>query len=118
MNAAVTCNVTIPGVVLSGTRMSRRYVSVVPGQPTLFTTSAAFPFTVTSTGEFTCCAGLAGNGIPGARLGTVGPRPVAVRISVSPECAGLAAVTGEKSEWNTAGPLIVVTIAGHDIGIT
>ena len=31
--------------------------------------------------------------------------------------AGLAEVTGEKSEWKTAGPLAVLTISGRDIGI-
>src|SRR5229473_3554229 len=118
MNAAVSRSAAIPGAVPSGTRMSRRYVSVVPGQPILFTTSAGLPFTVTSSGELTSCAGLSGNGVPGLRPGRVGPRPVAVTISVSPDRAGLAEVTGEKSEWNTAGPLAVVTISGQDSGIS
>jgi len=38
-------------------------------------------------------------------------------MSTSPARAGLAAVTGEKSAWNTAGPLAVVTISGQDSGI-
>src|SRR5260370_867735 len=97
--------------------MSTRYVSVVPGQPNLLSTSADFPFTVTSSGEFTSCAGLSGNGVPGVRPGRVGPRPVAVTMSVSPTRAGLAALTAEKSEWNTAGPLAVVTMSGQAIGI-
>src|SRR5712692_5272042 len=117
MNAAVSRNAATPGAVPSGTRMSTRYVSVVPGQPILFTTSAGFPFTVTSSGELTSCTGLSGNGVPGARPGRVGPRPVAVTMSVSPDRAGFDEVTGEKSEWKTAGPLAVLTISGRDIGI-
>src|SRR5713101_6739665 len=102
INAAVTWTVAIPDAVPSGTRMSTRYVSVVPGQPILLSTSVGFPFTVTSSGELTSCAGLSGNDVPGMRPGRVGPRPVAVTISVSPDRAGLAEVTGEKSAWNTA----------------
>src|SRR5229473_6748882 len=117
MNAEVTWSAAIPGAVPSGTRISKRYVSVVPGQPNLFSTSAGFPFTVTSSGELTSCVGLSGNGVPGARPGRVGPRPVAVTMSVSPDRAGLAEVTGEKSEWKTAGPLAVLAISGRDIGI-
>src|ERR1700730_1763126 len=97
MNAAVIWSVAIPGAVPFGTRMSSRYLSVVPGQPILFITSAAFPFTVASTGEFTTARGSDGNDLPGSIAGFVGPRPVAVRISISPARAGLAAVTGEKS---------------------
>src|SRR5690348_6165352 len=117
INAAVTWSAAIPGAVPSGTRISTRYVSVVPGQPNLLSTSAVFPFTVTSNGELTTCDGLSGNGVPGMRPGSVGPRPVAVTISVSPARAGFAEVTGEKSPWKTAGPLAVVTISGQDIGI-
>src|ERR1700730_8716564 len=98
INAAVTWSAAIPGAVPSGTRMATRYVSVVPGQPNLLSTSAGFPFTVTSSGELTSCAGLSGNGVPGVRPGCVGPRPVAVTMSTSPDRAGLAGVTGEKSE--------------------
>src|SRR5437660_12449135 len=93
--------------------MSTRYVSVVPGQPILLSTSAPFPFTVTSSGELTCWSGLSGNGVPGVRPGFVGPRPVAVTMSVSPDRAGLAEVTGEKSAWKTAGPVAVVAISGR-----
>src|SRR5439155_8530698 len=50
--------------------------------------------------------------------GRVGPRPVARATSTSPALAGFAAVTGERSAWNTAGPLDVVTICGTNIGIT
>src|SRR5262249_61756056 len=97
MNAAVTWSVAVPGAVPSGTRMSSRYVSVVLGQPNLFTTSACFPFTVTSTGELTCCNGLSGNGAPGVRPGLVGPRPVAVTTSTSPARAGFGPGTGDRS---------------------
>src|SRR5947208_16826410 len=83
----------------------------------LLITSAGLPFTVTSTGELTCNTESVGNGWPGSTPGTVGPRPVAVTINTSPALAGFAAVTGEKSEWNTAGPLAVVTICGTNIGI-
>src|SRR5439155_16525604 len=83
----------------------------------LVITSAGLPFTVTSTGELTWNTESAGNGWPGSTPGTVGPRPVAVTINTSPALAGFAAVTGEKSEWNTAGPLAVVTTCGTDIGI-
>ena len=117
MNAAVTCIVAIPGAVSSGTRMSSRYMSFVPGQPIPTSTSAGFPFTVTSRGELTACAGLSEKGVPGVSPGVVGPRPVAVRMSVSPARAGLAVVTGEKSAWNTAGPLAVVTMSGQTVGI-
>src|ERR1700747_2604167 len=111
MNAAVTWSAAIPAGTPSGTRKSPRYVSVVPGQPNLLSTSAGFPFTVTSSGELTSCAGLSGNGVPGVRPGRVGPRLVAVTIRVSPDRAGLAEVTGEKSEWKTGGPLAVLTIS-------
>src|SRR5207244_10349471 len=104
------------GAVPSGTRMSNRYVSAVPGQPILFTTSAGFPFTVTSSGEFTSCTGLSGNGVPGARPGRVGPSPVAVTMSVSPDRAGLDEVTGEKSAWHPAGPMAAVTLVGRAPG--
>src|SRR5437870_10745849 len=114
MNAAVSRSAAIPGAVPSGTRMSTRYVSVVPGQPILFNTSAGVPFSVTSSGELTTCTGLSGNGTPGLRPGRVGPRPVAVTMSVSPARAGLAAVTGEKSAWNTAGAPAALTTSGED----
>src|SRR5947207_8831868 len=107
MNAAVSRSAAIPGAVPSGTRISTRYVSIEPGQQILFTTSAGFPFTVTSSGELTSCTGLSGNGVPGLRPGRVGPRPVAVAMSVSPGRAGLADVTCEESPWHTAGPLAV-----------
>src|SRR5437899_702748 len=83
----------------------------------LVITSAGLPFTVTSTGELTWSSESFGNGWPGSTPGTVGPRLVASTINTSPALAGFAAVTGEKSEWNTAGPLAVVTICGTDIGI-
>src|SRR6266511_1609180 len=83
----------------------------------LLTTSAACPFTVTATGELTCSLASVGNGWPGLTPGTVGPRPVACTIKTSPALAGFAAVTGERSAWNTAGPLTAVTICGTDIGI-
>src|SRR5947207_1902525 len=83
----------------------------------LLITSAGLPFTVTSSGELTWNVESVGNGWPGSTPGTVGPRPVACTISTSPALAGFAAVTGEKSEWNTAGPLADVTICGTDIGI-
>src|SRR5207248_2817700 len=83
----------------------------------LLITSAGLPLTVTSTGELTWTVGSVGNGWPGSTPGTVGPRPVASTINTSPGLAGFAAVTGEKSEWNTAGPLAVVIICGNDIGI-
>src|SRR5579859_4255540 len=83
----------------------------------LLITSADFPFTVTFTGELTWTNESVGNGWPGSTPGTVGPRPVACTISTSPALAGFAAVTGEKSEWNTAGPLAVLTICGTDMGI-
>src|SRR4051812_9739554 len=117
MNAAVTWSAAIPGVVPSGTRMSTRYVSLVPRQPILFSTSAGLPFTVTSSGELTSWIGVSGNGVPGARPGRVGPRPVTDRIRVSPARPGLVAVTGEKSPWNTAGPLAVVTISGEPVAV-
>src|SRR6266702_2357225 len=83
----------------------------------LLITSAGPPFTVTCTGELIWNVESAGNGWPGSTPGTVGPRPVASTINTSPALAGFAAVTGEKSEWNTAGPLVIVTICGTDIGI-
>src|SRR5216684_2477504 len=90
-----------------------------PGYPTAASTSADFPFTVTSMGELTTARGLDGNGWPGVRLARVGPRPVANRDRISPAAAGLEALTSEKSlEWTMAGPPAVVVIVGHDIGIT
>src|SRR6266571_2423336 len=83
----------------------------------LLITPAGLPFTVTSNGELTWNSESVGNGWPGSTPGTVGPRPVASTINTSPALTGFAAVTGEKSEWNTAGPLAVVTICGADIGI-
>jgi hypothetical protein len=38
-------------------------------------------------------------------------------MSVSPARPGRAAVTGEKSAWNTAGPLAVLTISGEAVEI-
>jgi hypothetical protein len=36
----------------------------------------------------------------------------------SPARAGLVELTGEKSEWNIAGPPAVLTISGRNIGIS
>src|SRR5437879_13483544 len=84
----------------------------------LLTTSAACPFTVTATGELTCSIASVGNGWPGSTPGRVGPRPVACTVKTSPVLAGLAGLTGEKSEWNTAGPFVVDTICAVDLAIT
>src|SRR5215510_13191324 len=95
--------VAVPDTIASGMRTSTRYVFSRPGHPILLTTSAFLPFTVTATGELTCTTPSVGNGWPGSTPGTVGPRPVACTIKISPALAGLAEVTGVKSEWNTAG---------------
>src|SRR5262245_64348407 len=82
-------------------------------------TSADFPFTVTSTGEFTTARGLDGNGWPGRRLARVGPSPVANRDKISPAAAGLDPLTSEKSSVCViAGPFGVATTVGQNIGIT
>jgi hypothetical protein len=70
-------------------------------------------------GELPTARGLDGNGSPGLRPGRVGPRPVANSDKTWPAAAGLDALTREKSfEWVTAGPPVVITISGRDIGIT
>jgi hypothetical protein len=75
-------------------------------------TSAAVPFTVTSSGEFTTAGGLDGNGSPKSTLGTVGPNPLANSDSVSPGVAGFPPVTGvELPAWQDQR----LTICGHDL---
>src|SRR5262245_9911547 len=82
-------------------------------------TSAAFPFTVTTTGALTTAKGLAGNGLPGSTPGTTGPRPVANSDRISPCAAGLDTVTRVKSpEWVMAGPAGSIVTSGRAIGIT
>src|SRR5258708_5712434 len=96
IQAALTWMVAIPFAVFGGTRKFTWYPSTAPGYPTAASTSAAFPFTVTSRGEFTTARGSEGNGWPGSRPGRVGPRPVANRDKISPAAAGLEVVTSEK----------------------
>src|SRR5260370_38466521 len=80
--------------------------STEPGKPTAARTSAGFPFTVTTTGEFTAAGVSDGNGWPGSTPGRTGPRPVAKRDKISPAAAGFNAVTSVKSVGGTtAGPL-------------
>src|SRR6202140_264930 len=107
-----------PLVASGGTRKFTWYPSTAPGRPTALSTSAAFPFTVTSTGELTIARGLDGNGWPGSTPGVTGPRPCAKSDRTPPAVAGLAAVTREKSlEWVTAGPAGSNAISGLSIGI-
>src|SRR5271170_2143397 len=101
---------TIPLGASAGIRKFTWYPSTAAGYPTAASTSADFPFTVTSMGELTTARGLDGNGWPGIRLARVGPRPVANRDRISPAAAGLEALTSEKSlVWTMAGPPAVVT---------
>src|SRR5579872_2612640 len=110
----LACPFAAPG----GIRKFTWYPSTAPGRPTALSTSAAFPLTLTSTGELTIASGLDGNGWPGSTPGFTGPRPLAKSDRISPAAAGLDAVTGEKSlEWVTAGPPGVIAICGADIGI-
>src|SRR5260370_19483062 len=107
-----------PFAVSGGIRKFSWYPSTAPGRPTALSTSAAFPFTVTSTGELTIARGLDGNGWPGSTPGVTGPRPLAKSDRISPAVAGFAAVTREKSlEWVTAGPAGRNAISGLSIGI-
>src|ERR1700730_4443241 len=109
----------VPFVVSTGTRKFTWYPSTAPGYPTAASTSADFPFTVTSMGELTTARGLDGNGWPGGRLVRAGPTPEANREGVAAGAGGLDALTSEKSlEWTMAGPRAVVTTVGQDIGIT
>src|SRR5579864_6268291 len=106
IQAALTSMGADPFGVSGGRRKFTWYPPTAPGKPTAPSTSAASPFTITSTGELTTASGLLGNGWPGSRLGRVGPRPVANRDKTSPAAAGLEALTSEKSlECVTAGPL-------------
>src|SRR5579871_5172076 len=119
IQAALTTIVAIPFVVSAGTRKLIWYPSVVPGYPVALSTSAAFPFTVTATGELTTARGVDGNVWPGLSAGRVGPKPVANSVRISPAAAGLEAVTSEKSaEWVTAGPPGVTATPGTDCGTT
>src|SRR5579864_3361168 len=107
-----------PFAVPGGTRKFTWYPSTAPGKPTALSTSAAFPLTVTSTGELTIASGLDGNGWPGSTPGTTGPRPLANTDRISPAAAGLDVVTREKSpEWVMAGPAGSIAISGLSIGI-
>src|SRR4029077_4402488 len=107
-----------PFVVPGGTRKFTWYPSTAPGRPTALNTSAGFPLTVTSTGEFTIARGLDGNGCPGSTPGFSGPRPRAKIDRISPAVAGFEAVTREKSpEWVMAGPAGSIAISGLSIGI-
>src|SRR5438034_6093816 len=89
-----------------------------PGHPIAVIISADCPFTDTTTGEVTSCPASRGNGCPGLMPGRVGPRPEALAMRTSLAFAGFAAVTGEKSAWNTAGPPEILTTSGRNIGIT
>ena len=95
IQAALSCNVAVPGTASVGTRKFTWYPSSAPGYPTAPSTSAGFPFTNTSTGELTTASGLVGNGWPGSRLGRVGPSPVANRDKISPAAAGLEGLISE-----------------------
>src|SRR5215831_2474120 len=97
IQAALTWIVTEPFAVSGGTRKFTWYPSTTPGYPTAASTSASFPFTITSTGELTTARGLDGNGWPGLSPGRVGPRPVAKSDKTSPAEAGFDALTNEKS---------------------
>src|SRR5215469_12118790 len=103
-----------PIAVSGGTRKFTWYPSTAPGKPTAPSTSAAFPLTVTSTGELTIATGLDGNGWPGSPPDVTGPRPVAKSDRISPAPAGLDAVTREKSpECVMAGPAANIAISGR-----
>src|SRR5215467_4778360 len=91
IQAALTCTLATPFTVSEGTRKLTWYASAAPGYPTAPTTSADFPLTNTSTGEFTACVGFAGNGLPGSTPGCVGPRPFIKIDRISPAAAGLDA---------------------------
>ena len=107
-----------PFAVSGGTRKFTWYPSTAPGKPTALRTSAAFPLTVTATGELTFARGLDGNGWPGSTPGLTGPRPLAKSDRISPAVAALDAVTREKSlEWVMAGPAGSIAISGLSIGI-
>jgi hypothetical protein len=81
-------------------------------------TSAAVPFTVTSSGEFTTAGGLDGNGSPKSTLGTVGPNLLANTDSVSPGVAEFPPVTGvELLACRITALRFVVTISGRTIGM-
>src|SRR5215510_7267503 len=105
IQAALTWIVAEPFAVSGGTRKSTWYPSTAPGKPTALSTSASFPFTVTSTGELTTARGLDGKGWPGMTPERVGPRPVANKAKTSPAVAGLDALTCMKAlDCVTAGP--------------
>src|SRR5262245_950770 len=108
-----------PFVASEGKRKLTWYPSTSPGRPTAPSTSAGFPFTATSMGEFTTAGGSDGNGWPGSIPGRVGPSPVANSDRISPAAAGRDALTGEKSlECVIAGTPELVAISGRDDGIT
>src|ERR1051326_753429 len=107
-----------PFAVSGGIRQFTWHPSTAPGKPTALSTSAAFPLTVTPTGELTAARGLDGNGWPGSTPGFTGPRPLAKSERISPAAAGLDALTIEKStEWVTAGPAGSIAISGLSMGI-
>src|ERR1017187_3620873 len=106
-----------PFAVSGGTRKFTWYPSTAPGKPTAARTPAAFPLTVTSTGELTIARGFDGNGWPGSTPGFTGPRPLANSDRISPAVAGLDAVTREKSlEWVIAGPAGTTQFQGSPVG--